>query len=94
MNTKHNLKLIDGKFLPPEAGKILFGLISYKVNYHQMELFSNEERFAKDLSNSKKRIEELKAVNSSLKQIIDLTSKKKQILQISCFIEITVLDNE
>lgn len=94
MNTKHNLKLIDGKFLPAEAGKVLFGLLSYKINYHQMELFSNEERFGKDLSNSIKRIKELKVVNSSLKKIIDLTSEKGQILKISCFIKIIALDGE
>lgn len=88
MNTKHNLKLIEGKFTPIEAGEVLFGLISYKINYHQMELFSNEERFGKDLSNSKKRIDELKTVHSSLKKIIDLTSKKGQILKINCVIEI------
>ena len=88
MNTKHNLKLIDGKFTPIEAGKVLFGLISYKMNYHQLELFSDEERFGKDLSNSKKRIEELKTVHSSLKKIIDLTSKKGQLLKINCVIEI------
>ena len=94
MNTKHNLKLIDGKFLPAEAGKVLFGLLSYKINYHQMELFSNEERFDKDLSNSIKRIEELKAVNSTLETILRLTSENKQLLKISCFIEITRLDAE
>ena len=59
-----------------------------------MELFSNEERFGKDLSNSIKRIKELKVVNNSLKKIIDLTSEKGQILKISCFIEIIALDCE
>ncbi len=88
MNTKHNLKLIDGNFSPIEAGKVLFGLISYKINYHQMEMFSNEERFGKDLSNSKKRIDELKTAHASLKELIDHGSEKGQILKINCVIEI------
>ena len=94
MKTKHNLKLIEGKFIPSEAGKVLSGLINYKINYHQMELFSNEERFGKDVSNSKKRIEELKAVTGSLKKIIDFTSDKGQILQLSCAVEIIILNAE
>ena len=94
MNNKHSLKLIDGKFQPSQAGKVLFGLLSSKVNHHQMELFSNEERFGKDLSNSKKRIEQLKIVQSSLKQIIDLAYEKNEVLKISCVIKITVLNGE
>ncbi len=94
MNNKHSLKLIDGKFPPSQAGKVLFGLLSFKVNHHQMELFSNEERFGKDLSNSKKRIDQLKIVQSSLKEIIDQASHKNEVLKISCVIKITVLDGK
>ena len=92
MNNKHRLKLIDGKFTPATAGIVLHGLINYKVNYHKAELFSNQERAGKDLSNSKKRIEDLQAENNSLKEIIEITSENKQILEIRCFIEIKVLD--
>lgn len=88
MNSKYNLQLIDGKFSPNEAGNVLFGLISYKINYHQKELFSNKERFGQDLSNSEKRIEELKTVHRSLKQIIDLSSEQGQPMKINCVIEI------
>lgn len=94
MATKHHLQLIKGNFTPSEAGKVLSGLINYKINYHQMELFSRVERFGKDLSNSKKRIEELREVAGSLKKIIDSTSDKEKILQINCSVEITFLDCE
>ncbi len=94
MENKHILKLIDGKFTPSEAGKVLFELISRKINHHQMEIFSNEERFGKDLSNSKNRIDELRVTNDYLKNIIDSTSIKQELLQISCFIEINILNRK
>ncbi len=94
MEDKHNLKFIDGTFTPAEARKVLLTLISYKINYHQMELFSNEERFNKDLSHSKKRIEELKDVERSLKKIMDSASEKGAFLKLNGYIEIIVLNNQ
>jgi len=91
MENKHKLKLIDGKFKPSEAGSILFELISRKISYHQMEIFSNEERFGKDVSNSKKRIEQLKDVRKHLEEIIEYSSEKKLNLKIESFINITFI---
>ena len=91
MENKHILKLIDGKFIPSEAREVLFDLISSKINYHQMEMFSNEERFGKDESNSESRIEQLKDVRRRLKEIIDYTSKKGLSLKIESFIDITFI---
>ncbi|MFP5041193.1 hypothetical protein [Parasediminibacterium sp. JCM 36343] len=92
MSTKHSFKLIDGVFTPLEADKILSGLIKYKINHHQMELFSNQERFGKDVSNSIKRVEELKAVTSSLKNTLGFIAERGQKMQINCSIEIITLD--
>jgi len=91
MQHHHRLKLIDGTFTPSEAGKILFELISRKINYHQMEMFSNKERFSSDTSNSVQRIEELKATQKSLKDIIDYANEQQQQLQIDSFIEIKIV---
>lgn len=91
MENKHILKLIEGKFMPSEAGKVLFELISRKISYHQMELFSNEERFGTDESNSKTRIEQLKDVRRRLEEIIDYSSKTGLNLKIESFIDITLL---
>ena len=91
MENKHILKLIEGKFIPSEAGKVLFELISRKISYHQMELFSNEERFGKDESNSKTRIEQLIDVRRRLEEIIDYSSKSGLKLEIESFIDITLL---
>lgn len=92
MENKHRLKLIEGKFMPSEAGKVLFDLISRKINYHNMEIFSNEERFGKDLSASKSRIEELKESRRCLEEIITYTSAKGLNLKIESFIEIILIE--
>ena len=94
MKTKHKLRLIKGEFMPADAGKVLSGLFSYKINYHQKELFSNQERFSNDLLNSKKRIVQLKTTAEELTKIIDATTVSGQKLQISCVVEITVMDGE
>ncbi len=91
MQQQHRLKLIDGTFAPQEAGKILFELINRKINYHKMELFSNNERFSNDTANSAKRIEELKRTHNSLKEIIEYATEKKQQLQVGSFIEIKMV---
>jgi hypothetical protein len=91
MENKQVLKLIDGTFLPSEAGKVLFELINRKINYHQMERFSNEERFGKDESNSRGRIEQLKDARRRLEEIIDYTSIKGLRLKIESSIDITFI---
>ncbi len=94
MTTKYHLNLIHGKFSPSSAGEMLFSLIRSKIHYHEMELFSNEERFSKDLSNSKIRIGELKNAAASLKEFIDDAKTQDQKMQINGYIEITLLDEQ
>jgi hypothetical protein len=92
MENKHVLKLIDGIFMPSDAGNVLFDLISRKINYHQIELFSNEERFGNDLSNSISRIKQLNDVKNSLHEIIAYASEKGMSLKIESHIHITCIE--
>jgi hypothetical protein len=92
MENKHVLKLIDGIFMPSDAGNVLFDLISRKINYHQIELFSNEERFGIDLSNSISRIEQLNEIKNSLQEIIVYASEKGMSLKIDSLIHITCIE--
>lgn len=94
MENIQHLALIDGTFAPNEARKILSDLISSKINYHQLELFSNEERFSKDISNSKKRIEVLKETKESLKKIIEYAVKNQYQLQVNAVVEIKFLTDK
>lgn len=92
MENKHVLKLIDGIFMPSDAGNVLFDLISRKINYHQIELFSNEERFGNDLSNSISRIKQLNEMKNSLHEIIAYASEKGMSLKIESRIHITCIE--
>lgn len=66
MKTDLNFDLINGTFKPLEAKSILLTLLKNKINFHELEIFSSQERFGKDLPHSQKRITELK---SSIQQV-------------------------
>jgi hypothetical protein len=73
MMRKTQIQINQRKFSVSEAGKVLFALINSKINYHSMIAFSDSERYNKDLSRSRQRIDQLKKVseklrNSSIKQ--------------------------
>ena len=94
MENIQHLTLIDGTFAPTEARKLLSDLISRKINYHQLEMFSNEERFGKDISNSKKRIEALKRTKDELKTIVEYAIKNQYKLQVNSFIDIKFVEDK
>ena len=90
----HQLKLIEGNFTAPEAGKFLFALLNSKINYHSLEIFSAKERAShSDTKHNEKRIEELKAAEESLKKIIASAEQKNQKLSVNSIIEIKLLDD-
>ena len=88
MNETSQYQLIDGLFEPQEAGKILFTLVGNKINYHTMEILSIKERYNGDVSNSEKRVEELKNISKALRTLIDNAIEQKKQLQINSVIEI------
>jgi hypothetical protein len=94
MDTIHSLKLIEGKFTPPEARKIIIDLISSKINYHAMEAFSERERFNRDISYSEKRIAELKEARTSLENIIHYASEKGLNLKVESLIMIKFVEEK
>jgi hypothetical protein len=52
---EYQFKLVEGQYTTVEAQKILLGLINSKINFHQLENFSNEIRFNEN-NHSKIRI--------------------------------------
>ncbi len=88
MANEHNFKLIDGVFQPTEAQKLLFELINTKINFHNLDAFSNHIRFNTTLSNSESRTQELK---NSLEQIVVLVqSAKEQSLELEIHSNISI----
>ena len=73
MKTDNGLtfQLVEGEYSPLEAQKILLGLINSKINFHQLENFSNEIRFNDKTSHSKQRVNSL---TTASEQILDLVA--------------------
>ncbi|MFM7017305.1 hypothetical protein [Flavobacterium sp.] len=90
METNKNFKLIDGVFNSKEAKKIIISLINNKINYHNLEDFSNHIRFNNVLSNSQKRISELQNAQKMIEELVDLAEKNQWKLKIESTVEINI----
>jgi len=92
MERKQNFKLIDGVFNPVEAKKIIISLINNKINYHNLEDFSNHVRFNNNLSHSQKRVNELQDAKEEIANLISLAEEKGWELKINSTIEINIVE--
>lgn len=90
METNKNFKLIDGVFNSKEAKKIIISLINNKINYHNLEDFSNHIRFNNVMSNSQKRISELQSAQKMIEELVDLAEKNQWKLKIESTVEINI----
>ena len=89
MKDKQHFQLIDGTFTPSEASRVLLSLVKSKMDYHNMEKFSNEERFGRDVTHSEKRLHDLAKLNTALKEFFASAADANQNLKINGWIEIT-----
>lgn len=89
---EQEFKLIEGQFYPEEAMNVLMTLFNSKINYHQLELFSNQIRSGSDVSSSQKRIESLINSVEIIKAIIKEADVDGKQLKIKGLIQITFAD--
>ena len=87
---EYQFKLIEGQFTPAEAGKVLFSLINSKINYHNLEGFSNQIRFDKENPHSKIRIKTLSDASECIKELIKEASFQNMELKIESVIQIVL----
>ncbi len=94
MENSHSFKLVQGKFTPEEAGKVLYSLIQNKINYHNTEILSQQIRFGfgKDVSRAEQRIVNLQKINGSLVDFLKEVGSEGKSLEISGDFEIKVVD--
>lgn len=92
MENNVTIKLVEGSFLPSEAGKILFSLINSKINYHNLELFSAQERSDGNLEHSKQRIEYLKNASEKLSEFIKEAAQNQNHFEITGDIQIRIIE--
>jgi|AntRauMFilla1563_2_1112583.scaffolds.fasta_scaffold04205_4 hypothetical protein len=92
MENVTNVKLVKGEFSPNEAKEVLFSLITSKIRFHQLEVFSNSERNIGDIDYSEKRITELENSKIRMASIIEDATKKGKKIKINGTIEIEILE--
>lgn len=90
MEKEYQFKLIEGQFAPSEAGKVLFSLINSKINYHNLEIFSNQIRFDEENPQSKIRIKTLSDAAEYIKELIKEGSLQDMELKIDGVIQIVL----
>ena len=90
MKKEHQFKLVEGQFSPSEAGKVLFSLINSKVNYHNLEIFSNQIRFNTENQHSKIRQETLLEASAYIKELIKEAALNDMDLQIEGVIQLVL----
>jgi len=92
MKTNLTFDLIDGTFKPFEAKRVLFTLIKDKINFHELELFSANERYGFDLPHSRKRIKDLNDTLVRIEHVINEFEKSNFEIKISGAIEIVAVE--
>lgn len=90
MESTQEFKLVDGTFSANNAANVLFTLIGDKIKHHQLLLFSNEERYGADLTNSKIRIEQLTAMREEIADLIRDAREDGMELEITSNIQIVM----
>jgi hypothetical protein len=90
MEKEYQFKLVEGQFAPSEAGKVLFSLINSKINYHNLEIFSNQIRFDDENPHSKIRIKTLSDAAEYIKELIKEGSLRDMELKIDGVIQIAL----
>ena len=90
MKSDQEFKLIEGVFQPDEAQKLLMEMINTKINFHNLDAFSNHIRFNTSISNSKARVNELNETAEKLKFLIEYAKENNLELEIKSNISITL----
>ncbi|CAM3485225.1 hypothetical protein FLLO111716_13695 [Flavobacterium longum] len=86
----HYTDLIHGDFSRDSAKTLLFDLIQYKINFHHLQEFSDEERNGEISTHSKKRMEELAGEKEALKDFLDALEVQDQV-RINCIVTLQTI---
>ena len=72
---KKEFKLIESTFTPEEANAVLTNLINSKINYHNLDDFSNFVRSDRNIEHSKRRVSELNETKTAMKLFIETANE-------------------
>lgn len=88
MENEFEFELVNGNFNPEEAKTVINSLINSKINFHNLEDFSNSIRFNSDSSNSKIRIEQLNEIKTKINQLLTEANSKNLSVELNCHFEV------
>lgn len=88
----NEFKLIEGEFSPNEARNILMSLFNSKIEYHQLDSFSNHIRHGSDVTFSQNRIKALSECVENIKEIVQVANSKGKQLKIEGLIKISFVE--
>ena len=88
---KDDFILIKGEFAPDEALEITSHLITEKIKFHKLRIFSKEIRFGYVDTASLKRIEELRLCKESIIDLIHAAKTAEKKLKIDSSITIQII---
>lgn len=93
MNKIEKLKLIEGEFSFNEAKEILTSMFNSKINFHNIQNWSSQERYGKDDETAQMKIPILKNEIEKLEEIILEAKANNKKLIINSEINISLKDN-
>ena len=93
MNKIEKLKLIEGEFSYNEAREILTSMFNSKINFHNIQNWSSQERYGKDDETAQMKIPLLKNEIEKLEEIILEAKANNKKLIINSEINISLKDN-
>ena len=91
MMKKKQFKLIDGNFSTEEAKAVLMSLITSKINYHNLNAFSDFVRNNEVVDNSKARFLALTTTREDINKLIAEAEKNGMKLSIKSDISIELI---
>lgn len=91
MNTTQRHQLIDGNFTPADASQILLALVKSKIDFHNLEKLSNEERFGRDVAHSERRLIALRQLRETLRTVCQSAANAGQRMEVNAWIEISLV---
>ena len=84
MNSNKKLQLIEGEFSFNEAKEILTSMFNSKINFHNIQNWSSQERYGKDDETAQKKIPLLKNEIEKLEEIIlEAKANNKKLIDLT-----------
>jgi len=82
--------LVSGTFTVADARDLLIGLLTYKIEFHALKVFSDRERLGRVDEHSERRIAELKECRQSLRRYLQEADQRGDALRVDSVVEIRV----